>query len=84
VPDQTYAVEFDTIILPTPFPIGDTTTVDPIASKSQDPIKFYAAYLAKNNAQNYGEAAQFKAQYDTCMKDVVGVYTGRLPDPYGP
>ena len=83
-PDQTYAVEFDTVILPTPFVTGDTTTQDAIAAKSQDPIKFYAAYLAKKNAQNYGEAEQHLQDYTRRMKEVVGAYTGRLPDVYGP
>jgi hypothetical protein len=50
---------------------------------SQDPIKFYAAYLAKNNAQNYGEAQQFLEQYQRRVREVTSVYTGRLPDVYG-
>ena len=33
-PDQSYAVEFDTIILPTPIATGDTTTIDPVLSLS--------------------------------------------------
>jgi hypothetical protein len=81
-PDQSYAVEFDATILPTPFAIGDTTTPDVISQKSQDPIKFYAAYLAKKNAQNYGEAEQHLNDYTRRMKEVVGAYTGRLPDVY--
>jgi hypothetical protein len=81
-PDQSYAVEFDTVILPTPYAVGDYVTVDPIPIMTQDPIKFYAAYLAKNNAQSYGEAQGFRDQYATRMKEVTSVYTGRIPDIY--
>lgn len=81
-PDQSYAVEFDTLILPTPYAVGDYVTVDPIPAMSQDPIKFYAAYLAKNNAQSYGEAEQFLQQYRRRLLEVTSVYTGRIPDPY--
>jgi hypothetical protein len=81
-PDQSYAVEVDSVILPTPYAIGDTTTIDAIPPMNQDPIKFYAAYLAKNNAQNYGEAGQFLEQYQRRVREVVSVYTGRLPDVY--
>jgi hypothetical protein len=81
-PDQSYAIEFDTIVLPTPIATGDTTTVDPIPPMVQDPIKFYAAYLAKNNAQSYGEAENFLGQYRRRLTEVTSVYTGRIPDVY--
>lgn len=81
-PDQTYAVEFDSIVLPTPFATGDTTTIDPIPPRNQDPVKFYAAYLAKNNAQNYGEAEQFRGQYLMRLHEVSASYTRRVPDVY--
>jgi hypothetical protein len=81
-PDQSYAIEFDTIVLPTPIASGDTTTVDPIPPMVQDPIKFYAAYLAKNNAQSYGEAENFLGQYRRRLTEVTSVYTGRIPDVY--
>jgi len=81
-PDQSYAVEFDSVILPTPFATGDVSTIDAIPTLNQDPIKFYAAYLAKNNAQSYGEAGGFLEQYQRRLREVVSVYTGRLPDVY--
>jgi hypothetical protein len=81
-PDQSYAVEFDTIILPTAFTSGDTTTVDPIPPLVQDPIKFYAAHLAKNNAQSFGEAEAFLAQYRRTLLEAISVYTGRVADVY--
>ena len=81
-PDQSYQTEWDTVILPTPFPVGDTTTVDPIPVIAQDPIPFYAAHLAKSNAQNYGEAEAFLSQYRRRLAEVVSVYVGRIPDIY--
>lgn len=81
-PDQSYAVEFDSIILPTPFASGDTTTQDAIPPRNQDPIKFYAAYLAKNNAQSYGEAEGFRGQYRTRLLEVSSSYTRRIGDIY--
>jgi hypothetical protein len=81
-PDQSYAIEVDSVVLPTPLAIGDTTTIDNIPPMCQDPIKFYAAYLAKSNAQNYGEAEKKLEEYQRRVREVVGVYTGRLPDAY--
>ena len=81
-PDQSYAIEIDSIILPTPFVTGDTTTQDAIPVRNQDPIPFYAAYLAKKNARNLGEAESFFGDYTRRMHEVVGAYTGRVPDSY--
>jgi hypothetical protein len=83
-PDQTYGMELDSIILPTPYVTGDTTTVDAIPVRNQDPIKFYAAYLAKKNARNMGEAESFFGDYTRKLHEVVGAYTGRVPDAYAP
>lgn len=79
VPDQSYAAEFDTIILPTSYAVGDYATVDAIPLVSQDPIKFYAARLAKKNAQSFGEAEGFFNDYRTKLLEVTSVYTGRVP-----
>jgi hypothetical protein len=78
-PDQTYPVEFDTIILPAPIAVGDYTTQDPIPMKVQDPIKFYAAALAKDNIQSFGEAETFRKRYRTRMLEVATAYTRRIP-----
>jgi len=75
LPDQTYQAEVDTIILPTDLS-GSTT--DTIPAVVQDPIKFYAAYLAKNNAQQYGEAAGFLGQYSKRLLEVAQPYTRRM------
>ena len=81
-PDSNYGIEVDSIVLPTPFAVGDTTTIDNIPPMCQDPIKFYAAYLAKSNAQNYGEAEKKLEEYQRRVREVVSVYTGRVPDVY--
>lgn len=81
-PDQSYAIEVDSVVLPTPFAVADTTTPDTIPVVAQDPIKFYAAYLAKQNAQSFGEAQTFYDQYLRKLREVTSVYTGRVPDIY--
>jgi hypothetical protein len=79
-PDQSYAVEFDTVILPTA--LADYVTNDPIPTLRQDCIQYYAAYLAKQNAQSFGEAESLKNQYRTKLLETGGAYVGRVPDPY--
>lgn len=81
-PDQSYQIELDSIILPTAFAVADTTTVDAIPVLAQDPIQFYAAYLAKKNARAFGEAESFLSDYQRRVREVVAVYTGRVPDVY--
>jgi len=81
-PDQTYAVEWDTVILPTPIATGDTTTQDPIPIRNQDPIKFYAASLAKFNAQSYGESETFETKYRKRLLEVCAAYTRRIGSIY--
>lgn len=81
-PDQSYAMEWDSIILPTPFTVGDQTTQDAIPNRNQSPIAFYAAYLAKKNAQSIGEAESLLSDYRRKLTEVVGAYTGRVPDLY--
>jgi hypothetical protein len=81
-PDQTYQLELDSVVLPTPFAIADTTTIDAIPTLAQDPIPFYAAYLAKKNARAMGEAESFLADYQRRLREVTSVYVGRVPDVY--
>lgn len=81
-PDQTYPTEWDTVVLPTPFAVGDSTTPDPIPIRNQDPIKFYAAHLAKFNAQNYGEAQAFEDKYRKRLLEVCAAYTRRIGSVY--
>jgi hypothetical protein len=81
-PDQTYQLELDSVVLPTPFAVADTTTIDAIPTLAQDPIPFYAAYLAKKNARAMGEAESFLADYQRRLREVTSVYVGRVPDVY--
>jgi hypothetical protein len=48
----------------------------------QDPIKWFAAFLAKQNDQSYGEAEIFKQQYEMRMLQTGSAYTRRIPDNY--
>lgn len=80
LPNQNYAIEMDTIILPTP--LADYVTNDPIPPMSQDPIKFYAAYLAKFYDQSLGEAETFRQQYQVRVGEVESAYTRRIPNIY--
>ena len=75
LPDQTYQADVDTVILPTDI---SGSTVDPIPPVVQDPIKFYAAYLAKNNAQQFGEAGTFMSQYTKRLLEVAQPYQRRM------
>lgn len=75
LPDQTYQADVDTVILPTDI---SGSTVDPIPPVVQDPIKFYAAYLAKYNAQQYGEAESLKTQYMRRLLEVAQPYARRM------
>jgi hypothetical protein len=81
-PDQTYMVEVDSVILPTPFAVGDTTTIDTIPVLRQDPVSYYAAYLAKLNSRNFGEAQSFLEQYRVKTQENQATYVGRIPDVY--
>jgi hypothetical protein len=80
-PDQTYPMEMDSIILPTA--LTDTVTTDPIPAVAQDPIKFYAASLAKFNNQSYGESETLRQKYRDRLLEVSGAYQRRVPNIYG-
>lgn len=80
IPDQTYPVEFDSVVSPADLS-GSTT--DPIINIYQAPIKYYAASLAKYFEQSYGEGAVFKKAYEDCLLRTLGqVVTSRIPDVY--
>ena len=80
VPDQTYPIEFDSVVSPADLS-GSTT--DTIINIYQNPIKYYAAYLAKYFDQSYGEGALFKKMYDESVLRTLGqVSTSRIPDIY--
>lgn len=82
IPDQVYAMELDTILLPTDL-TSYTQQDSDIQQPWQGPIPFYAAYLAKFKEQSYGEAELFKQQYLNQMQNVLSsTFTRRMPDPY--
>jgi hypothetical protein len=83
IPDQSYAIDLDTVILPTALSLTTPTAVDPINSPYTVPVAYYAAYKAKFKEQSYGEAEIFKQQYDKQINSVLNsVFTRRIPDPY--
>lgn len=81
IPDQTYAVEFDTSLSPPV--IVDATTVEVIPFPFQAPVAFYAAYSAKLKEQSWGEAKAFKEQYTEQVVDALrSSFTRRSRNPY--
>ena len=80
IPDQTYPVEFDSVVSPADLS-GSTT--DPIIANYQSPIKYYAAALAKYFEQSYGEGAVFQKRYEESILRTLGqTVTSRIPDVY--
>jgi hypothetical protein len=83
IPDQSYAVDLDTVILPTALSLNTPNATDPINSPYTAPVAYYAAYKAKFKEQSYGESEIFKQQYDKQIAAVLNsVFTRRIPDPY--
>jgi len=83
VPDQSYYIEIDTVILPTALSTASPSTVDVIVSPYTSPVAFYAAYKAKYKEQSYGEAEIYKQEYMKHVNAVQNsVFTRRIPDPY--
>jgi hypothetical protein len=83
VPDQSYAIEVDTVILPTALSLTNPSVVDSIVDPYTTPVAFYAAYKAKYKEQSYGEAEIYKQEYAKHVQAVLNsVYTRRIPDPY--
>lgn len=82
VPDQNYAMEVDTVVRPIDMVSLDQIETD-IPEPWQNPVPFYAAYIAKYKEQSYGEAELFKNQYTAQMQNVLSsTFTRRMPDPY--
>jgi len=83
VPDQSYSIEVDTVILPTALSTNTPNAVDVIVDPYTTPVAFYAAYKAKYKEQSYGEAEIYKQEYAKHVQAVLNsVYTRRIPDPY--
>ena len=81
VPDQTYSVELDTVIMPTALTtVAPTETIpDPYTT----PVAFYACHKAKYKEQAYGESEIFSQEYKNQVKAVLAsVFTRRITTPY--
>jgi len=83
VPDQSYYIELDTVVMPTALVATDPSVTDSIVSPYTTPVAFYAAYKAKYKEQSYGEAEIYKQEYGKHVNAVLNsVFTRRIPDPY--
>ena len=83
IPDQSYPIELDTVILPDALSLSTPTATDVINDPYTTPVAYYAAYKAKFKEQSYGEAEIFKQQYDKQVNAVQNsTFTRRIPDPY--
>ena len=81
VPDQSYYIELDTVILPQP--LTTLSQVDTILDPWSTAVQYYAAYKAKFYEQSYGEAEIFQQQYNKKVLNVLNsTYTRRIPNPY--
>lgn len=81
IPDQTYSVELDTIVLPTALTASapNETIPDPYTA----PVAYYAAHKAKYKEQAYGESEIFKQEYGNQVKSALAsVFTRRMASPY--
>ena len=81
VPDQTYVIELDTVVLPAPLtPLSPAETIpDPYTS----PVAYYACHKAKYKEQAYGESEIFNQEYIKQVKAVLAsVFTRRITTPY--
>jgi len=81
VPDQTYSVELDTVIMPTALTIAAPT--ETIPDPYTTPVAFYACHKAKYKEQAYGESEIFSQEYKNQVKAVLAsVFTRRITTPY--
>ena len=81
VPDQTYTIELDTIIMPTA--LSTSAPTETIPDPYTTPVAFYACYKAKHKEQAYGEAEIFNQEYVKQVRAVLSsVFTRRITTPY--
>ena len=81
VPDQTYTIELDTIIMPTA--LSTSSPTETIPDPYTTPVAFYACYKAKHKEQAYGEAEIFNQEYIKQVRAVLSsVFTRRITTPY--
>lgn len=83
VPDQSYVIEIDTVILPSALTVNTLAETDSIVDPYTTPVPFYAAYKAKYKEQSYGEAEIYKQEYAKHTQAALNsTFTRRIPDPY--
>lgn len=81
VPDQAYVTDWDVAILPVA--LVSTTDVEVIPPPFQDPVPFYACYLAKFKEQALGEAKLFFNEYMTQGRIALRAFMTRIiPNSY--
>lgn len=83
VPDQTYQIEIDCVVLPNNLNLSTSTATDVLNDPYTKPVQFYAAYLAKFYEQSFGESEIYKQEYQKQINSVLNsVFTRRLPSAY--
>lgn len=81
VPDQSYAIELDTVV--TPAALVNLSDADTINDPYSGAVRYYACYEAKYKEQSFGEADIFLNQYIKQVNSIlVRTMTRRLPSPF--
>lgn len=81
IPDQTYSVELDTVIMPTA--LTNAAPNETIPDPYTTPVAFYACYKAKHKEQAYGESEIFNQEYKNQVRAALSsVFTRRITTPY--
>ena len=81
IPDQTYSVELDTVVMPTA--LTSSSPTETIPDPYTTPVAFYACYKAKHKEQAYGESEIFNQEYKNQVRAVLSsVFTRRITTPY--
>jgi len=81
IPDQTYAAEVDTVVMPPT--LVNLTDVETINYPFTPPVAFYAAYKAKLKEQSYKESEVFLQMYQSKVQESLRAQTmRRIPNVY--
>ncbi len=80
VPDQDYTAQMDCFYIPVD--LVDDSTVDELAYPFDSPVPYYAAHMAKESEQSYGEAKEFLEQYAKKAMEAINSFTRRMQSAY--
>jgi hypothetical protein len=81
VPNQDYTSYWDVQYVPAA--LVDDNSTDELAYPYDEPVAYYAAYMAKFKEQNYGESTLFEQQYrQHAAHAITASFTRVLPNPY--